>query len=195
MTFSTPLITRALSRRQFLKAGFATASCLALSPLLTGTARADMLLAPARTLALTNLHTGESCKLVYWEQGTYVPEALATISRVLRDHRNDAQYPMDVTLLNLLTALQTRLETTSPFEVISGYRSPESNAAMHAHSAGVASKSLHMEGKAIDIRMPGRSLANLHNTALTMGIGGVGYYPTSNFVHVDTGRVRQWRGA
>lgn len=195
MVSSAPLISASLSRRQFLKAGLAAATCVALSPLLTGPARAAMLLSPARTLAFTNLHTGESCALAYWEQGVYVPEALATINRVLRDHRTDEQHPIDVALLDLLTALQGRLETNAPFEVISGYRSPASNAAMHAHSSGVANKSLHMEGKAIDIRMPGRSLSRIHDTALAMGVGGVGYYPSSDFVHVDTGRVRQWQGA
>jgi uncharacterized protein YcbK (DUF882 family) len=102
---------------------------------------------------------------------------------------------MDPALLDLLAALHGRLETNAPFQVISGYRSPESNAAMHANSSGVAKKSMHMEGKAMDIRVAGRELKLVHATALNMGLGGVGYYPSSNFVHVDTGRVRQWQGA
>lgn len=184
-----------LSRRQFLRAGLVAASAAALVPLLASPAYAALAGAPARNLALANLHTGESCALTYWENGAYVPSALARINQVLRDHRNNEVHPIDPSLLDLLTALHGRLETRAPFEVISGYRSPTSNAAMHAHSAGVASKSLHMQGKAMDIRVMGRALTSVHATALAMGLGGVGYYPSSDFVHVDTGRVRHWQGA
>lgn len=190
------MLQRALSRRQFITRTLIGASALAVAPFFLNAAEAANFLAtPARTIALSNLHTGEQCALTYFEQGRYVPGALATINRILRDHRNDEVHPMDTALLDLLTALHGRLDSTQPFEVISGYRSPESNAAMHARSGGVASHSLHMEGKAIDIRVPGRELSRVHMTALAMGLGGVGYYPTSDFVHVDTGRVRQWNGA
>ncbi|MFM9890235.1 MAG: DUF882 domain-containing protein [Rickettsiales bacterium] len=184
-----------LSRRQFLKGSAAAAALLALSPLLARPAYAALLQAPVRSLALTNLHTGESCALNYWENGAYVPQALQALNQVLRDHRSNQSRPMDTALFDLLHVLHARLETDAPFQVISGYRSPESNAAMHAHSSGVAGKSLHMEGKAMDIRVAGRSLVAVHNTALAMGLGGVGYYPSSDFVHVDTGRVRRWAGA
>ncbi len=184
-----------VSRRQFLRAGLMAAAGLALTPILTRPAYAALAASPARNIALTNLHTGEACALTYWENGAYVPQALATINQVLRDHRTNAVHPIDPALLDLLAALHGRLETNAPFQVISGYRSPESNAAMHARSSGVASHSLHMEGKAMDIRVAGRALTSVHNTALAMGLGGVGYYPTSDFVHVDTGRVRQWQGA
>ena len=184
-----------LNRRQFLRAGCAVASMVVLSPLLVRPAYAALAGKPTRSIALANLHTGEACTLTYWEQGTYIPEALATISRVLRDHRTNEMHAMDPALLDLLTALLGRLETKAPFEVISGYRSPQSNALMHGRSAGVASKSLHMQGKAIDVRVTNRSLTLVHNTALAMGLGGVGYYPTSGFVHVDTGRIRHWEGA
>ena len=180
-------------RRRFLTQTMAGASLLLLAPGMLRTAHASALLsAPARQIALANLHTGERCALTYWQAGSYVPEALATINTVLRDHRTNEAHPMDEALLDMLHLLHGKLETTAPFEVISGYRSPASNAAMHARSGGVASKSLHMQGKAIDIRVPGRALSSIHTTALAMGMGGVGYYPTSNFVHVDTGRVRQW---
>lgn len=184
------------SRRRFLAQGLAGASLLMLAPgFMRSAAAAEFLVAPARKIALLNLHTGEECALTYWEKGSYVPEALTTINRLLRDHRNNAEHPMDVALLDLLTALHGKLETQAPYEVISGYRSPESNNAMHARSNGVARHSMHMEGKAMDIRVPGRALTAVHSTALAMGLGGVGYYPTSNFVHVDTGRVRQWMGS
>ncbi len=184
-----------LNRRQFLKLGGLAASTLALGLLLPPAALAALKAQPVRRIALTNLHTGEACALAYWEQGAYIPEALATIRGVLRDHRNNETHPIDPALLDLLAVLKGHLATTEPYEVISGYRSPESNAAMHARSGGVAKKSLHMEGKATDIRVPGRALAQVHATSLAMGMGGVGYYPTSDFVHVDTGAVRQWRGA
>jgi uncharacterized protein YcbK (DUF882 family) len=192
---STAWLDSPLNRRQFLRAGLMAAAGLALAPMLTRPAYAALAASPARNIALTNLHTGEACALTYWENGAYVPQALATIHQVLRDHRTNDVHPIDPALLDLLAALHGRLETNAPFQVISGYRSPKSNAAMHANSSGVARKSLHMEGKAMDIRVAGRELALVHKTALTMGLGGVGYYPTSDFVHVDTGRVRQWQGA
>jgi uncharacterized protein YcbK (DUF882 family) len=186
---------RTIDRRRFLRNGLTAMSAVALSPLLTHPAYAALVSAPARSIALQNLHTGEGCALTYWEQGAYVPEALATINHILRDHRNNEEHVMDPALMDLLAALHGRLETTAPFEVISGYRSPATNALLHARSSEVAGKSLHMEGKAMDIRVQDRALAAVHNTALAMGLGGVGYYPHSDFVHVDTGRVRQWEAA
>ena len=183
-----------LDRRALLKAGLGLGAFVALNGLLPQAAMA-FAAQPSRNLALTNLHTGESCALTYWENGAYVPQALATINHVLRDHRNNEEHAMDPALLDLLSVLYAKLETNQPYEIISGYRSPESNAAMHARSSGVASHSMHMEGKASDIRVAGRALVQVHATALAMGLGGVGYYPTSDFVHVDTGRVRQWQGA
>ena len=146
----------------------------------------------ARRLALQNLHTGEATKLEYWAQGAYVPEALDEIAHVLRDHRTGAAHPINPALLDLLHNLNSRLETTKPFHVISGYRSPETNAKLAAASSGVAHQSLHMQGMAIDIRVPGVDLRDLQKSAKSMAVGGVGYYAQSNFVHVDVGRVRYW---
>jgi uncharacterized protein YcbK (DUF882 family) len=150
-------------------------------------------LAP-RKVALHNLHTGESLQAIYWEEGRYVPDALAAVNKVLRDFRTGDQHPMDPGLLDLLDTLHVKVESRSPFQVISGYRSPRTNAMLHEHSDGVASKSLHMQGMAMDIRLDGVALDHLHKAALDVGRGGVGYYPTSNFVHVDVGRVRRWNG-
>lgn len=168
---------------------------LALSPALAHPAYAALRTAPVRRIALNNIHTGEQLVTTYWENGTYLPQAMTAVNQLLRDHRTGKAHPMDPALLDLLAALHQRLETTAPFDVISGYRSPETNEALHAKSGGVAKHSLHMEGKAMDIRVGNRALSAVHNTALVMGLGGVGYYPTSDFVHVDTGRVRQWQGA
>ena len=146
----------------------------------------------ARSLKFYNLHTGESLKTTYWENGSYVPEELARINYILRDFRANEVKPIDPALLDLLVRAQRRLDTSEPFQVISGYRSPLTNAMLHANSEGVAVHSLHIDGKAIDICVPGRSLAQLRGAALAQQSGGVGYYPKSNFVHVDTGRVRFW---
>jgi uncharacterized protein YcbK (DUF882 family) len=145
-----------------------------------------------RSLSFYNLHTSESLKTVYWEGGEYIAPALADINRVLRDHRTGEKHDIDSRLLDLLCDLNLRLDTTEPFHIISGYRSPATNAMLHANSSGVAEHSLHMDGKAVDISIPGRSLSLLRNTALAMKTGGVGYYPSSDFVHVDVGRVRSW---
>ena len=122
------------------------------------------------------------------------PDALQTINHLLRDYRNGEVHVIEPKLLDLLTILRARLDTQASFEVISGYRSPATNALLHAESSGVAAKSLHMQGMAIDIRVANRSLQELHNSALSLHAGGVGYYPTSDFVHVDVGRVRMWGG-
>lgn len=148
----------------------------------------------ARRLAFDNLHTGETLDIAYWENGAYVPSALAAVNHVLRDHRNNEVHVIAPHLLDLLTALSGRLEAGPKFEVISGYRSPQTNALLHAESSEVAKGSLHMVGEAIDIRMAGLDLAHLHRAALDLDMGGVGYYPESDFVHVDIGRVRRWSG-
>jgi uncharacterized protein YcbK (DUF882 family) len=152
-------------------------------------------LAPgARRLAFANLHTGESLDVAYWENGSYLPDALQAVNHVLRDHRNNEVHEIHPQLLDLLTALSHRLEATPNFEVISGYRSPATNAMLHAESSEVAVSSLHTVGEAIDIRMSGMSLSYIHSAALDLDMGGVGYYPWSDFVHVDIGRVRSWSG-
>lgn len=145
-----------------------------------------------RSLAFYNLHTGESLKTVYWQAGDYLSPSLGEINRVLRDHRTDEKHDIDPRLLDLLCDLRLRLDTKEPLQIISGYRSPKTNALLHSTSSGVAEHSLHMDGKAVDIRIPGRTLSLLRKTALSMKGGGVGYYPASDFVHMDTGRVRSW---
>lgn len=148
----------------------------------------------ARTLAFDNLHTGETLKLDYWVNGQYLPDALAEVNHLLRDFRTGEVHPISPGLLDLLAILRVRLETSQPVMVISGYRSPLTNAMLRSRyeHSGVASKSLHMQGLATDIRIPGRSLAAVHAAALAQRAGGVGYYPDSDFVHVDVGRVRTW---
>lgn len=176
-----------MDRRNFLKmAGMASA--VSLFPNL-GLAN----MAPyKKSLSFYNTHTGEKLETTFWAEGVYIPEALSEINYLLRDHRNNAVTEMDIELFDLLYTLRTNLNSREPFHVISGYRSPETNAKLRGHSTGVAKKSLHMEGKAIDINLPGRNLSDLRKVAIGLGQGGVGYYPASNFVHVDRGRVRTW---
>ncbi|MES2315921.1 MAG: DUF882 domain-containing protein [Pseudomonadota bacterium] len=175
-------------RRSFLKTSAVLASALSVPAL----ARAAVAAPNERTLRLYNTHTGESIKSVFWADGQFVPEALADINKLLRDHRNNHIANMDPQLMLLLDQVSAKFGGSDVLHVISGYRSPESNAKLAAASGGVAKHSMHLEGKAIDIRMPGRDLARLHKAALNLGAGGVGYYPDSQFVHMDTGRVRNW---
>ena len=151
--------------------------------------------ADVRRLFLHNLHTGDKVKTVYWADGEYIDDALADVRFALRDWRNGQQHAMDRGLFDIFHELSARLETDRPFQIISGYRSPRTNAMLRGRSRGVAEHSQHTVGKAIDVRVQGVELANLRDAALSVGAGGVGFYPVSNFVHVDTGRVRQWRGA
>jgi uncharacterized protein YcbK (DUF882 family) len=147
---------------------------------------------PERSLAFFNTHTGERLRVTYWEQGSYIGESLAEINRILRDHRANQVEPIETGLLDVLFSLRQRLESNQPFHVISGYRSAQTNAALQAAGSGVAQNSLHCVGKAIDLRMPGRELRAVHKAAVALKAGGVGYYPKSEFVHVDVGRVRYW---
>jgi uncharacterized protein YcbK (DUF882 family) len=149
---------------------------------------------PARRIVFHNTHTLESLTVDYREGDEYAAPALAAVNQVLRDHRNGAVHAIDPALLDLLYATAARCGCNAEFEVISGYRSPESNAAMHARSPGVAEHSLHMQGRAIDVRLAGCDLARLRDAGLALGVGGVGYYPGPQFVHLDTGRVRSWVG-
>lgn len=143
-------------------------------------------------LAFSNLHTGERLTVTYRENGEPVPDALAAINHLLRDHRNGEVAEIDLGLLDLLHALARRLDSRAPFQIISGYRSPATNARLREAGRGVAKNSYHMRGMAADIRVEGVRLKDLRQAALNMKRGGVGYYPRPRFIHVDTGRVRRW---
>jgi uncharacterized protein YcbK (DUF882 family) len=157
---------------------------------------------PPRHISFRHLHTEENLEVVYWEKGDYVPDAMAAVNHLLRDFRTNEEHPIDPKLLDLLNALRARTGTREPFRIISAYRSPQTNemlreqsAENHAQVAEVAKKSLHMEGQAIDIRLIDVALTRLHSTALALKRGGVGFYPDSDFIHVDTGAVRYWQGS
>lgn len=145
-----------------------------------------------RVLRFDHLHTGERLQVEYFSGGRYLPDALSEVNRLLRDFRSGDVAAIDPGLLDILHRLAVTTGSGQPFEVISGYRSPKTNESLRQHSSGVASGSLHMEGRAIDIRLADVPLPQLRAAALSLQAGGVGYYPASDFVHVDTGRIRRW---
>ena len=174
------------SRRRFVTA-------LAAAPVLALPAWAKAATSTPRVLSFNHLHTGERLRNVeYYRGGSYLPDALTEINHVLRDFRTGDVAEMDPSLLDLLHRLGQLTGSSQAFQIISAYRSPRTNEMLHQRSSGVASGSLHLKGQAIDIRLADVPLAQLRKAALSMKAGGVGYYPGSNFVHVDTGRVRQW---
>lgn len=186
---------KVLHRRAFLGIGAAAAA----ATLIPAKARAATLTsatkAPERTLSFFNTHTGERLKSTYCSGGCYRPEALQELNHIMRDFRANETKPIDPRVFDLLHELGGTLETDQPFHIISGYRSPQTNALLRERggaSTGVASHSLHMVGQAIDIRVPGVKLDHLRDAAKSLKIGGVGFYPDLNFVHVDVGRVRYW---
>lgn len=168
-------------------------AALGASLLLPATRWAQAAAAPARTLTFDHLHTGEKLTVEYFAGGRYLPDALGEVNHLLRDFRTGDVGTMDPALLDLLFALSGTVGSRRPFQIISGYRSPKTNQMLREHGGGgVARKSLHMEGQAVDIRLPGVALPALRDAAVALGSGGVGFYPKDDFVHVDTGRVRRW---
>jgi uncharacterized protein YcbK (DUF882 family) len=181
-------------RRSLLRAGFGAAFAAAATPL-SGWAQALPSSGGMRTVSLDNLHTGESMDAVYWADGSYIPDVLDAVNIQLRDYRTGEVRQIDPRLLDLLDAVNTLTGSRSKFEVISGYRSAATNAMLRERSEEVAKKSFHIQGMAIDVRLPDVDLSRLHAAAASLGLGGVGYYPESNFVHMDVGPVRTWYGA
>ncbi len=180
-------------RRSFLKTGIAAMAALGcwmpdLAMASTGPAANQV----GRQMRLTNTHTGERFVGEYWYNGRYLPDAFGEIKSVMRDHRTGEKFPIDPRLMDILYVLQHRIGNMNTFDIFSGYRSPATNARLHLASHGVATRSLHMSGQAVDIKLPGTNLKSLRQAAIKLNSGGVGYYPSSNFVHVDTGRVRHW---
>jgi len=180
-----------MNRRQLLRTGLLV-SLVCLNPLPVWASR-SLYGFSERSLSLLNTHTGERLKeVVYWEQGNYIPDALNHLNHVLRDHRTNEVHSIDPMALDLMAAISRKVDARRPFEIISGYRSPLTNQALRGKSRGVAKNSFHMQGKAVDLRLPGVPLKVVRKAALELRMGGVGYYPKSNFVHIDSGNVRSW---
>ncbi|GMR01625.1 MAG: DUF882 domain-containing protein [Gammaproteobacteria bacterium] len=176
-----------LSRRSFL-----TTMAGAAITLTAPAAIASAVPARDRELSFYNTHTGEKLTAAFWSDGNYLDDGIEEINWILRDHRTGIARPIDPKLLDLLHQLQATVEHAGEFHVISGYRSPATNAMLNKHSSGVAKHSYHMLGKAIDVRLPDFDTGKLHKAAVSLKRGGVGYYARSNFIHLDVGRVRYW---
>lgn len=189
--------TAAASRRGFLRFG-ANALVAAGAVTLGSTGAAAIGLpkkkpvASTKRLNLHHRHTGETINLVYASDGIYHLAALTEVDYFLRDWRNSKVTRTDPQVLDLLADIHAALDTTTPLEILSGYRSPETNEWLRKRGRRAAKNSLHMRGMAIDFYCPDRSLKGLRNTARTFKVGGVGYYPRSGFIHVDTGPIRYW---
>ena len=145
-----------------------------------------------RELSFYHTHTDKNLSVVYHDGESHLAPVLQEINEFLGDFRTGEIHPIDPQLLDALYLLQQKTGIENNFEVISGYRSPKTNSKLRNKSNGVAKRSLHMQGKAIDIRLVGFNTKELRNTAIAMKIGGVGYYRRSDFIHLDTGRVRYW---
>lgn len=178
-------------RRTFLKLGVAGIAAALTPAILCGTAQASNSYATWR-IAFRHSHTGESFSGVYRVGNKYLPEAFERLSYVMRDFRTNEVFPMDPRVIDILSVIQRKMGAQEPFEALSGYRSPKTNSMLRHVGNGVASNSFHMYGQAVDVRLPSYSTDKLRKAALSLKAGGVGYYPRSNFVHVDTGKVRTW---
>ena len=173
-----------LTRRAFVKASAALCTSLATHSWAATT--------PARTLSFTHTHIDEHLTVTYWRDGRYDQTALNTVNHLLRDFRTGEVHAIAPALLDYLHAVQCGLGSDAPFAIISGYRSWATNDLLYRTTSGVAPYSLHLEGRAIDVRLPGVKIRHLRDAAARLQLGGVGFYPASDFVHLDTGRFRQW---
>jgi uncharacterized protein YcbK (DUF882 family) len=173
-----------LDRRRFVRA----VAIFGLAPL----AAAYGLPPDRRSLSFVHTHTGETLSTVYFQDGNYLAPSLEHVNHLLRDFRTNEVHSIDPGVLDILFDVQAQAHHAGPFEVISGYRSPQTNAALRSQSSAVAEHSLHMEGRAIDVRLRGFPTAKLRDIAIALHRGGVGFYAASDFVHMDTGRVRTW---
>lgn len=178
------------NRRQFIARTAALCGVLGSATSLPVLAAAT--LPPARSLRFVHTHTGETLSAPYFASGLYSNTCLNQVNYLLRDFRTGESHQIDPSLLDILYEVQKLANHDAPFEVISGYRSPRTNAMLHAHSSGVAEHSQHLLGKAIDVRLNGYSTRALGEHARSLSRGGVGFYAGSDFVHIDTGRVRFW---
>ncbi len=177
-------------RREFLKTSMGTVA----ASLMPTTVWSALFPEPkhSRSLSFYNTHTGEHLKVCYYANSCYCKSALEKVNRVLRDHRTGDIMPIDIRLLDLLYTVRTRLNADSAFHIISGYRSLKTNEMLRRTTSGVAKNSYHTKGKAIDIRLPDCKTSLLRKVCIDLQAGGVGYYPRSDFVHLDTGDVRSW---
>jgi len=178
-------------RRTFLKMGLAGVVG-AMLPLVSAKSLLAANNSAAWNIHFRNAHTSESFSGVYRVGDKYLPDAFERLNYVLRDFRTNEVFPMDPHIIDILSIIDRKMDVSSPYEILSGYRSPKTNSMLGNSSRGVAKNSFHMYGQALDIRIPNYSTKKVRNIAKSIKAGGVGYYPRSNFVHIDTGKVRSW---
>ena len=178
-----------ITRRTFLKASSMAAAG---SLLLQGSPARAANFGSERTLRFHNVHTDEELAIRCCPEKDYDRETRLRFSSLLRDHHADEVREMDPALIDIFFAISAFTGATGPFKILSGYRSPETNSWLRGFHSGVAEHSMHIEGKAVDIRMDEISTRELRSVGLALAMGGVGYYPRSNFVHLDTGSIRHW---
>lgn len=186
------IMDKKMSRRRFLEIGFVTAaSCLLPSKLIAALKEP---VPSERSLSFYNPYTKEKLNAVYWKNGKYIKDELAEINHVFRDLRTGRVKNIDKNLLNLLYNIQQKLDFSESFHIVSGYRTPKSNAILMQKRKVVSKRSFHIYGKAVDIRVPGLKTRNIRRAAMELKKGGVGYYPRTGTLHLDVGNVRYWRG-
>ncbi len=187
---------KTLDRRSFLGIGAATLGGVLIPGLSTAASAANfktgIIDTGSRRLSFRNIHTGESFSGVYRVGNKYLPDAFKQINMVLRDFRTNEVQSMDPRMIDMVYTIHRMTERSTPFEIISGYRSPKTNSMLRKNTSGVAKKSLHMQGRAMDLRMEGFSTKRIRDIAKNLNAGGVGYYSKSDFVHIDSGDVRSW---
>lgn len=179
------MVQNSLSRRKFLVLGGAAALVGVSSSTLSGLIIPQKPKLFQKKFALTNIHTGESFEGVFWRNGSWVETSLQQLNKILRDRRNGKMHRINPELFHLMHKIQEEAGTTAQFEIICGYRSSETNQMLNRTKMGVAKNSQHTKGNAIDLRLSGIKLASLRDIARGFKAGGVGYYPKSNFVHID----------
>jgi uncharacterized protein YcbK (DUF882 family) len=181
-----------VSRRDLLKTGLWAAAGSLLVPSVAEAAALRMPGSGSYDIMFHNCHTGESFSGTYRVGNKYLPDAFEEINYVLRDFRSNEVFPIDPRVIDIIYMVRRKTGRNQPLEILSGYRSPKTNNMLREASSGVARNSMHLSGQAIDFRMPGLSTRGLRDIAVGFKAGGVGYYPRSDFVHVDTGKVRTW---
>lgn len=184
--------TSGMTRRGVLSAFAATA--VAAAPTYTNAAGFLRGGGDVRRLRMYSGRTGERMDTIYWIEGQYIGEALAEINTFMRDWRNGKTINIDIRNIDIMAASLRLLDVNEPYMLLSGYRSPETNAMLRSRSSGVARNSLHMQGQAADLRLQSRTTAQMARAARSCAAGGVGRYSGSNFVHMDCGPVRSWGG-
>lgn len=185
-------MTTQLTRRSLIRAFAATT--VAAAPVM---ANATGLLRGAgdiRKLSMYNGRAGETLNMIYWIEGDYIAPALDEVNYFMRDWRTDGVIDINIGTIDIMTAAHNLMDTTEPYTLLSGYRSPETNAMLRRRSSGVARNSRHMVGEAADLQLQSRSVGQIFNAARSCNAGGVGRYSRSNFVHMDCGPVRSWGG-